>query len=55
MNEQNGILASVVDAGAIAITGGILLKLIPVIAGILSIIWLGIRIYEYFKNDRFVD
>ena len=43
----------VADATAVAVTFGAVVEWIPAIAGILAIVWTGIRIYEWARQRVF--
>lgn len=46
---------SFLDAAAGVVAGATVLKLLPAIAALLTIIWTGIRIYEWARNKRIVE
>lgn len=49
MPEQ---IKAVTDAGAAITAFATLFQVLPAIAAAVSIIWYGIRIYEYFKSKK---
>lgn len=43
------------DTLAGLVAGATILKLLPAIAALLTIIWTGIRIYEWWRTSRIID
>lgn len=48
-------LKQVTDVVAAGVSGAALLQIIPAVAGLLSIVWLSIRIYELTTGKNFSD
>lgn len=46
---------TLMDAVAGIVAGATVLKLLPAIAALLTIIWTGIRIYEWWRTSRIID
>ena len=41
-----------IDAASIGVAAGTLFQLLPALAALASLVWTGIRIYEYLKGKR---
>lgn len=51
----SGFTKHVMDALSLGIVAGTLIKMLPAIAALMSIIWTGIRIYEWARGRKHAD